>query len=317
MTPTRDPQAGPRIRPRRLVGVASILLDRTVDVPGLPQRGGDVIGVDAGAAPGGGINALSAARRLGLAAVYAAPHGAGFIGRAVREALTADQIEALQPPEPQADTGYCLALLEPDGERTFITVPGVEARQSVAHLARIEPAPGDAVYASGYDLGYPISGPPLARWLNAMPAAGQDGPWLILDPGPLIGQVDAGRLAAVLARTDLLSTSVAELTALGGRERLLAALPGTACVIVRDGARGCVLVRPDAADLVVAAAPPPGPVVDTNGAGDVHLGAVLAGLAQGAGWCAALELAARAAAWSLTRRGAASGPRRADLELPS
>jgi ribokinase len=311
---TRRP--GPAIRPRRVVGVASILLDRTVDVPGLPPRGGDVIGADAGAAPGGGINTLSAARRLGLAAVYAAPHGTGPAGDAVREALAADGIEALQPPEKAADTGYCLALLEPDGERTFVTVPGVEARQSSAQLARIELTAGDAVYASGYDLAYPVSGPPLGEWLGALPAAGTHGPWLILDPGPLIGQVNHERLAAVLARTDLLSASVAELAALGGRERLLAALPPVACVIVRDGANGCVLLRPDADDLVVRAVAPPGPVVDTNGAGDVHLGAVLAGLARGDDWIRTLALAARAAAWSLTRRGAASGPFPGDLASP-
>jgi ribokinase len=305
----------PAIRPRRVLGVASILLDRTVDVPGLPPRGGDVIGRDAGAAPGGGINTLSAARRLGLPATYAAPHGTGPIGQAVRAALAADLIEVLQPPDPDADTGYCLALLEPDGERTFVTVPGVEARQSPVHLARVEPAAGDVVYASGYDLAYPVSGPPLGDWLSALAPAGAAGPWLVLDPGPLIGQVEAARLRAVLARTDLVCTSMAELAAMGGRQRLLASLPAAVGAIFRDGARGCVLVRPDADDLVVPAAMPPGPVVDTNGAGDVHLGAMLAGLAGGADWSSALALAARAAAWSLTLRGAASGPRPADVGI--
>jgi ribokinase len=306
------------IRPRRLIGLASILLDLSVDVPALPPRGGDVLGREAGFAPGGGINALTAARRLGLGAVYAGPHGTGRNGDAVRAALRRDDVDALLAPDPRGDTGYCLALLEPDGERTFITVPGVEARATPAGLATLEVGAGDAVYASGYDLAYPESGPALGDWLPALPRADAAGPWLVLDPGPLAADIPAARLAAVLARTDLLSVSAIELLPLGGRDAVLAALPPAASLLLRDGPRGARLLlaatggrRPE--ELHAPAAPPPGPVADGNGAGDVHLGALLAGLGTGSSWWSALELAARAAAWSLTRWGAASGPDREQL----
>jgi sugar/nucleoside kinase (ribokinase family) len=299
----------PRIRPGRVVGLASILLDRTVDIPALPPRGGDVVGSDAGEAAGGGINALGAASRLGLPAAYAGPHGTGPIGDAVRSALDSDRIAALLPPDPDGDTGYCLALLEPDGERTFVTVPGVEARQTAAGLAEVRLREADVLYVSGYDLGYPVSGPALGPWLAGLePSRPGTGPWLALDPGPLVASIPPRRLAAALARTDMISTSAAELPALGGRDALLAALPDDAVVIVRDGARGCLLIAPDGFELAVAAAPPPGPVLDSNGAGDVHLGALLTGLADGLDWPAALERAGRAAAWSLTVRGANSAP---------
>ena len=297
-----------------MVGVASILLDRTVDVPSLPPRGGDVIGTEAGEAPGGGLNVLGAAGRFGLTAAYAGPHGTGPIGDRVRAALDADRIEALLPPDPDHDTGYCLALLEPDGERTFVTVPGAEARQSAAGLSAVRLHERDVVYASGYDLGYPVSGPVLGAWLGGLtPSVAGAGPWLALDPGPLAALIPSRRLAEVLARTDLVTTSVAELPALGGRDALRAALPAGAVVIVRDGARGCLLIDQDGAELAVPAARPPGPVLDSNGAGDVHLGALLAGLADGLDWPAALLRAGRAAAWSLTVRGANSSPTPAQL----
>jgi ribokinase len=49
--------------------------------------------------------------------------------------------------------------------------------------------------------------------------------------------------------------------------------------------------------------PPPGPVIDTYGAGDVFMAALTLALAGGAGRDAALAQAARAAAAQLTRRG--------------
>ncbi|MBI4941316.1 MAG: sugar kinase, partial [Actinobacteria bacterium] len=57
----------------------------------------------------------------------------------------------------------------------------------------------------------------------------------------------------------------------------------------------------------------PGPVVDTNGAGDVHTGALLAGLSRGLALPAAAALGNAAAAVSVTRAGANSGPTDADL----
>ena len=50
---------------------------------------------------------------------------------------------------------------------------------------------------------------------------------------------------------------------------------------------------------------PPGPVVDTYGAGDVFMAGLTLALAQGRARDEALALAARAAAAQLTRRGGA------------
>jgi sugar/nucleoside kinase (ribokinase family) len=53
--------------------------------------------------------------------------------------------------------------------------------------------------------------------------------------------------------------------------------------------------------------------VDTNGAGDTHTGAFLAALASGAGPAEAARRANAAAAFSVTRRGPATGPTTAEL----
>jgi len=53
--------------------------------------------------------------------------------------------------------------------------------------------------------------------------------------------------------------------------------------------------------------------VDTNGAGDTHTGVFLAALAGGAAGAEAVRRANAAAALSVTRRGPAVGPTRAEL----
>jgi ribokinase len=309
-------------RPGRLVGLASILVDLTVTVTALPARGGDILATGSDRAAGGGVNALAAAARLGLPAAYAGPHGTGPNGDTVRAALADDGIAVLAPPTPGADTGWCLALVEPDGERTFVTVTGAEAEADRRFLAGLALGPADAVYASGYDLAYPGAGPVLGRWLAALPGRGSGGPLLVFDPGPLGGQVPVERLAAVLGRVDLLSLSTGDAARLGGPRLLAERVARGAVVVLRQGVRGALLLTagewlpdsggPDSGALVPAVRAP-GPVLDTNGAGDVHLGALLAGLHAGLDLPEAATLANRAAAVSVTRAGANSGPTTADL----
>ncbi|WP_088315259.1 PfkB family carbohydrate kinase [Kineosporia sp. R_H_3] len=315
-TPVAWTAAGtPLLRPTRLVGLASILVDVAVRLPALPERGGDVVADDAGRAAGGGLNALAAAARLRLPAAYAGPHGTGPNGDSVRAALAADRVVPLLVPAPGADTGWCLAMVEPDGERTFVTVPGAEARQRGDRLATLRLHDRDALYVSGYDLAYPDAGPAVAAFVAGLPPAGPaGGPLVVLDPGPLVADVPAALLAAVLARLDLVTLSRAEAEVLGLDDDLHApGLPAGAAVVLRAGAHGARVRLPGGPVVTVPGVPAPGPVVDTNGAGDVHTGALVAGLSRGLALPAAAALANAAAAVSVTRPGANSGPTDADL----
>src|SRR4051812_9119505 len=115
-------------RPKRLFSVGSILVDIRVEVPYLPERGGDVLASSANSVTGGGFNILAAAVRSGLATAFAGHHGTGPYGDRIRADLAREGINVLLPPSPEGDNGFCLVMVEPDGERTFVTSPGVEAR---------------------------------------------------------------------------------------------------------------------------------------------------------------------------------------------
>jgi ribokinase len=304
--------------PGRVISLGSILVDLAIDVPALPERGGDVLAAATRTLVGGGFNLAAAVARQEVGCVYAAPHGTGRFGDLVRAALAAEGIDVAGSRRAGADTGFCVALIEPDGERTFVTVPGVEAQPTRRELAAVRPGPGDLVAVSGYDLLYPDSGPVLAGWIGELPA----GTRLALDPGPLVADIPADRLAVVLARVAVLTVNRREARLLGGRggspAELLAALRdrlpagSDTLVVIRDGAAGCVATGGGLGDQVVAVPAPAVTAVDTTGAGDTHTGVLLAELARGTAAEPALTAANRAAAVSVTRVGPATAPRRAE-----
>jgi sugar/nucleoside kinase (ribokinase family) len=293
---------------KRLVSLGSVIVDLVLSVPALPDRGGDVLASQRGMAAGGAFNVLSAAARLGLPGLYAGPHGTGPFGDLVRAALAREGVQLVMPPSPHLDTGWTLALLEPDGERTFVTVTGADAVVVPETLRPIEYRDGDAVYVSGYDLAYPDAGAAIAEHAAAL----APNLVVVLDPGPLVADIESSRLAAVLDRVDVLSLNKRELEALGGLKQVTGRVRPATVVILREGPDGATIHGTGSSPVSVPSVRVQ--AVDTSGAGDVHAGATLAGLARGMSWPDAVLFANRAAAYAVSRPGPAAGPTDAELE---
>jgi sugar/nucleoside kinase (ribokinase family) len=289
----------------RLVSLGSVLVDIVLDVPRLPERGGDVLANPRGMTVGGAFNVMSAASRLGLACVYAGPHGTGVFGDLVRTALDREGIEPVCARNPDVDTGWTVALIEPDGERTFVTATGADAIVSREAIGGLEHKAADAVYVSGYDLAYPAAGEAIADHVARLDPA----TFLVFDPGPLAADIAPATLEPVVRRAAAITLNERELDLLGGADALRAP---RRTLVVRGGPRGATVLRNGEQPVQVPAVRVER-VVDTSGAGDVHTGAMLAGLARGLDIVAAVGLANRAAAYAVSRPGPASGPTDAEL----
>jgi len=294
----------------RLVSVGNVIVDLTVTIEALPERGGDVVGRSHGAAPGGSFNAMVAAARQGLPTEYGGAHGTGPFGDLVRDALEAEHIVTIDGPTPGEDTGFDVALTDGGGERTFVTVFGAEAKLSSTALDRIRLTDGDFVHVSGYGLLERTNAGVLALWLDAL----GPGPIVLLDPGPLVRDIPEEVLASVARRTDWLSCNLREahlMTGAGDAATAVVELLGHfARVVVRLGAEGCLVATPAGSTMV------PGfevDVVDTNGAGDTHAGAFLAALSRGESPERSALFANAASALAVTRRGPATAPRLDEL----
>lgn len=303
----------------RIIHTAQALVDVVVEVPALPAAGGNVMAESLHRYAGGAVTTLLAAARTGVVAVHAGSVGTGENGDLVRGVLAGDGIALSSPPVAGLDTGICLVLIDPDGERTFITTSGAERRVSVASLATSEPEPGDVVCLSGYSfLGAPRE--PLLSWLDGL----DDAVTVVLDPGAVFPDLPDTVRHRVLARTTVWTSNAGEATAITGRSvpgdtlaAIAALLPagagpgGAPVVVVRDGPRGCHVLAGGTTAYLPGHPQEP---VDTNGAGDTHTGVLLGERALGADWFTAAARANIAAAITVTRRGPSTAPTRAEVD---
>jgi ribokinase len=290
----------------RLVHTGQVVIDLVMRVPALPPVGGDVLASSTVEQAGGGFNVMAAAARAGAGVVYTGGHGSGPRGDLARAALAAEGITVALPPAPDADTGLCVVLVDDSGERTFVTGSGAETAVA-GTMAAVGAA--DVVYVSGYSLLVPEK----AEQILAL-----TGGSVLVDPGPLVAEIDPALWARTLARTSVLSCNAREARLLSGRSdpadagrALGAVLPDGAVVVVRDGAAGCHVARDGVAEHVPGV---PVDAVDTNGAGDAHCGVLAAELLRGADVAEAATRANAAAALAVTRAGPATAPTRAEVD---
>ncbi|RUX88013.1 ribokinase, partial [Mesorhizobium sp. M2A.F.Ca.ET.040.01.1.1] len=181
------------------------------------------------------------------------------------------------------DSGNCVAMISGDAERTFVSWPGAESRLTFDMMKPVQVLSGDWVFTSGYTLSYPGSRDALVDWIEALPA----GVPFVFDPTPVIADIPRPILDRVLARATWLSCNTNEAAEIAGAGdaqtvalRLLAEhCPKAEGVVIRAGAHGCLVRMADGGTRAV-----PGfevEAIDTNGAGDTHIGAFVSGLSRG------------------------------------
>ncbi len=323
--PARPVPAG---RVPRVIHTGQALVDEIIEVPDLPVRGQNVMATSVAQYAGGAVTVLLAAARLGAQCVHAGALGTGPHGDLLRAALDADGIAASAPPVTTQDTGVCVVLVEPTAERTFVTTLGAEREITVESLCTASVQAGDLVCVTGYSLAVPQTRDPLLAWMATL----SDGAVVVLDPGAAFATLPTAVRDTMIARTDIWTGNAEEATdllaALGvgvsagqvsSSEREIAAqaralapvMRDGAVVIVRDGAEGCAVHAGGETTYVPGFPQIP---VDTNGAGDTHTGALLAGIASGASWVDACRRANVAAAIKVTRRGPTTAPSRDEVE---
>jgi sugar/nucleoside kinase (ribokinase family) len=298
----------------RLLYTGQVVVDLVMAVSALPAAGQDVLASSAAFEVGGGFNVMAAAARNGLSTCYLGRHGVGRFGDMARQAMQAEGIECRLAPSDDGDTGLCVALTDASAERSFITRVGAEGVLQAADLCSETANAEDWVMVSGYSLLHADKAGPLLAWLQQGGSAGA----LVFDPGPLACSPDIPGAEQLLERLAIWSSNREEALQFTQAEsleqalqRLTARLPEDALVILRDGPQGCWLARGDSRLQVPGFAVE---AVDTNGAGDAHIGVFLASLAAGLPEPAAAARANAAAAIAVTRHGPATCPPAGELD---
>jgi sugar/nucleoside kinase (ribokinase family) len=286
------------------------MIDIVVRIDQIPESGSDVLASEHLIATGGGFNAMSAAARQGVTALYAGRLGRGPFSTIARTSFEHDDVDEPIDADAEHDAGFCVAMIDDGGERTFITSAGAEASLRPTDLATLDVADGDYVLVSGYNVMYADSAPMVLEWIEGL----SDGVVVAFDPAIRVSDVPADNLQRILERADWTLCNETEATSLTGASsledavRALAARTGRRGVVVRHGESGCTVLVKDGGPILVAGFRVA--VVDTNGAGDTHSGVFLAELALGTGVIEAAQRGNAAAALAISVLGPASCPTR-------
>ena len=212
---------------------------------------------------------------------------------------------------PERATSTSAVLIDPSGERSFLHCAGAPRMlDKQAMLERLDLFANSRVVLLGY---YPLMTrlqPDLPEVFAAIRATGC---LTALDAAGDGGTMD--QLARILPQLDFYVPNETEAAHQTGhtepREMIQAYRDAGArgWLGIKLGERGALLSPQPGEFIDVAVAKPPGPVVDTTGAGDCFYGALLAGVLRGLAPADAGKLAAAAGAFCVTGVGATSAVR--------
>lgn len=269
---------------KRLLIIGSTCVDVILRLDHLPTTGEDMHPVQRFAMGGCAFNVAQVPKAYDVDLRFVTPIGDhGVFSDFVRAHL--DNAGFRGPiTVPDSENGCCYCLVERSGERTFLSVHGIEYSFHAEYMDAFAGERFDYTYICGLEV-EETTGGELVAWLEAHPdIAGT----VVYAPGPRGIEVDADRTERILAMHPILHLNEQEAQALAGmsgsENHILAAAQALHAktgnmVIVTCGADGVLWISADGS--VHSAPSVPSTVVDTIGAGDSHCGAVLTGLTLG------------------------------------
>ena len=302
---------------KRLLIIGSTCVDVILRLDHLPTTGEDMHPVQRFAMGGCAFNVAQVPKAYDVDLRFVTPIGDhGVFSDFVRAHL--DNAGFRGPiTVPDSENGCCYCLVERSGERTFLSVHGIEYSFHAEYMDAFAGERFDYTYICGLEV-EETTGGELVAWLEAHPdIAGT----VVYAPGPRGIEVDADRTERILGMHPILHLNEQEAQALAGmddrEDSVLAGMSGSEdsvlagmggsenpvlagmdgsedpvlaaaqalhaktgnMVIVTCGADGVLWISADGS--VHSAPSVPSTVVDTIGAGDSHCGAVLTGLTLG------------------------------------
>ncbi|MFN3302230.1 MAG: ribokinase [Roseateles sp.] len=292
--------------------LGSVNRDLIVHAPRLPLPGETLRGQRFGSCLGGkGANQAVAAARLGARVALAARVGLQENGAAMVAQLSGEGVDTRFVAQPADEVpGVALIVVgAEDGENQIVTVAGSNGTLPLAQVEALD-LTGLRWLVAQQEL-------PLESVARAFERAHAAGVKTLLNAAPYRPGCEA-----LLSRVDLLVVNALEaqalVTTLGGGaaepEVLAQALraQGPAAVLVSLGAQGLCWVDAQGTLRVPARAVQ---AVDTVGAGDTLVGALVTALAEGQPIARALTFAQAAAALAVSRPGVQDAmPRREEVE---
>ncbi len=259
---------------KKLLVIGSTVVDVIINVDFLPSSKQDVHVLSQKMSLGGcAYNVYDTIRHFGVPATLFSPVGGGIFGGFVRTELAKRGIQSAAP-TPESENGCCYCFVETSGERTFISNHGAEYLIYKDWLDDIDLSLVAGIYVCGLEI-EETTGPQIVDFLSRC----KDIP-IYFAPGPRIMKIDSALLERLLSLSPVVHLNDDELLEYTneadlrrGAEKLYAKTHNA--LIITCGSAGAYVY-----DGALTLVPPveQACVADTIGAGDSHIGAVMAGV---------------------------------------
>lgn len=267
--------------------IGSCVCDVIIELPHLPISKEDVNVKNQSLSLGGcACNVANIIQLFEIPYVLFSPIGTGIYGDFVREQLIRNSMHSLLP-HVDGENGCCYCMIEESGERTFISYHGAEYRFQPECFNILETYPIDTIYVCGLEI-EEETGIHILNYLRRHKDC-----TIYFAPGPRICYIEESKMKAMLELGVILHINEQEAlqytkrSSIEQASRVLFQLTHSP-IIITLGENGSYCydgihdIREDSTKITP---------VDTIGAGDSHIGSILATRSNQMDWKQSLAIA--------------------------
>ena len=294
-----------RIDLTKVLLLGGIIVDRYFEVDRYPHAGQDTLIQKSFDRVGGCcLNVAVTLKNLGSIPFIANKFGDDEIGTKIEQYLDSQALSKdCMTRASGRQTGYCLIILDRNGERTFFTYKGCEAEVPKNELLKQLSAGFAFAYITGYYLMNEITASAVLELTSRLR---QSGCQILFDPGALVDEMGTSQLREFMIQSDWLVPNANEWAIMQKKldygENLIGWLfkHGVRGIVVKRGNLGVEVFTPTSSFELNSI---PIVSIDTTGAGDSFAGGLIHGLSNGSSLYDAVSLANACGAFTATKIG--------------
>lgn len=285
---------------KKVLVIGSTVVDVIINVDHLPKTQEDVHVLSQHMSLGGcAFNTSEVIHHFDVPYLLFSPVGTGAYGDFVRRNLENKKIQTPLPPA-ECENGCCYCFVEANGERTFICHHGAEYLFKEEWFELADASEIDSVYICGLEI-EETTGETIVSYLEKHPEFR-----IYFAPGPRINKIAPELLSRLFALHPIVHLNEEEIlsytkedTYESGAEKLFQRTQNS--VIITLGAKGAYYFSGNENGHVSGV---PATQIDTIGAGDSHIGAVIAGQKLGKTLLESIQMANCVSARVVETKGA-------------
>lgn len=265
---------------KKCLVIGAAYLDVIMQIDKLPKTGDEVYAQSQQMQLGGcAYNVADIIRHFDLPYTLFAPIGSGIYAEIIKKKLALAEHDSPISSDKQ-DNGYSLCLIENTGERTFLSLPGIECSFEQEWFETLDSDEYSSVYVCGYEI-EGAGGDTIIDFLEKNPTLE-----IYYAPGPRICHISEEKHSRLMALKPIIHLNEKEALEYTGCTDYIGAAKSlydkyNNMVIITLGSKGAYYFDGIEGKF---SQPEQAQVVDTIGAGDSHIAAVIAMRLLSFGW---------------------------------